>query len=1304
MLVDRRRLSRRLEQLRDKARNGRDINSDLSLLETAVRSSLERRALRAAQRPLPTYPDELPVSARRTDIAAALNTHQVIIVAGETGSGKTTQLPKICLELGRGVAGLIGCTQPRRIAATSVAIRVAGELSGEIGTAVGYKIRFSEKISPSAYIKFMTDGILLAETQNDRGLYAYDTLIIDEAHERTLNIDFLLGYVKRLLPRRPELKVIVSSATLDTERFSAYFDNAPVIIVEGRTYPVEMRYRPPIEEEDADLPELVADAVTEILAVERQGDILVFLSGEREIREAAAVLAKRELERILVLPLHARLSAAEQARVFQRSGMLHVVLSTNVAETSLTIPGVRTVIDSGLARINRYSPRSQVSRLRVEPVSRASADQRKGRCGRVGPGVCVRLYDEADFLSRPAYTDPEIKRTSLAAVILTMKALGLGEPETFPFIEPPHPRLISEGYQTLQELQALDATRHLTELGRQLSRLPLDPRLGRMILAASQEDALHEVLIIVSALSIQDPRERPFSARDSADEKHRRFHDERSDFVAWLKLWNFYTQTQMEQPSKNALRRFCREQFLSYNRMQEWADLRNQLADLANELKLTVNTLPASYDALHRSLLTGLLSRIGMLQFQYQDKTEKANKAGSKNYEKEKQGKEQKKFYLGARGIQFTIFPGSGLFKKSPRWLTASEIIETTKVYARCVARIEPEWLESIAQHLIRRNYSDPHWEKRQGRVVAIEQVTLYGLPIVTQRRVDYGPIDPILARELFIRSALVQGDYSTKAKFFKHNHDLIEEIEDLEHKSRRRDVLVDEQIICGFYNERIPEEIHDHHGFEIWRHAAEHQNPRVLYLERELLMRDGMGIDIEQFPDHLMVDGTELILSYRFEPGAPDDGVTLVVPLALLQRIQDHHHDYLVPGLLKEKLTFLLRSLPKPLRINFIPIPDYVRAAYETFTDPHTREAIPLAVALANFLQRLSGIEVLSTVLRMEDLPPYLRMNFRILGDEGQILAEDRELSTLRVVLGEQANASFRALAKKYYERESITTWDFGTLPERIELPGNGVTISAYPGLTVEENSRVSLRLFDTITSAAHAHRTGLRRLFALGSPSQMRHLERNLVINRETALAYTRHGGASALKQEILTAALNSSFLAEGSDIRDTSLFQNRLLAGRSRLEHMAEEILRLSAAILSDYHEIFMKVHNELPVHHEAHEDLLGQLNGLVYSGFIATTPLPRLHHYPRYLKAMRLRLQKMRDQSLRDHEHMAEIAPWWSRFRERAESDRTRNIHNPKLEELRWMLEEWRVSLFAQELKTVISVSGKRVEKTWEALCN
>ncbi|CAK0764324.1 ATP-dependent RNA helicase HrpA [Gammaproteobacteria bacterium] len=1213
--------------------------------------------------------EELPVSARRADIITALCRHPVVIVAGETGSGKTTQLPKICLEAGRGTKGRIGCTQPRRIAATSVASRVAKELSGEVGGLVGYQVRFSEKISPETRIKFMTDGILLAETQTDRKLNAYDTLIIDEAHERSLNIDFLLGYLKRILPRRRGLKVIVSSATLDTERFSEYFHKAPVIRVEGRTYPVEVRYQAP--EEESDLAEQVADAVEEVLALGRTGDILIFLPGEREIREVASALAKRPLDRVLVLPLYARLTQAEQSRVFQSSGLLQIILSTNVAETSLTIPGIRTVIDTGLARINRYSPRAQVTRLRIENISRASADQRKGRCGRVGPGVCVRLYAESDYLARPAYTDPEIKRTSLASVILRMKALGLGDPEDFPFLETPHPRSILEGYQTLQELQALDESRTLTDIGRNLSNLPIDPRLGRMILAASTEGALQEVLIIASGLSIQDPRERPLAHQQAADEKHKRFQDERSDFVGWLKLWAFYEKISL---GSSALRRFCREHFLSYNRMREWSDLHNQLVEVASELKLLKISSPASYEALHRALLTGLLSRVGMLQSQIEKS------------EKQEESDQKKRSYLGARGLQFFIFPGSGLFKKSPRWIVASEIVETTKVYARFVAKIEPEWLEPLAQHLVRRSYYYPHWEKKPGQVIALEQVTLYGLPIVMQRKTAYGLIDPVISREIFIRSALVQGDYATQAPFFKHNHTLIEEIEELEHKSRRKDILADEQIIYSFYDEKVPEDVFDHRSFEKWRRETEKKDQKILFLDRSVLIQNESAIAHSLFPNFLIVEGVNLPLEYRFEPGALEDGVMLEVPLAFLSSLQEYHGDYLVPGLLLEKITFLLRNLPKSLRTNFIPVTEYARAAYETFIE--VDQKVVLRVVLSQFLKKLTGVAVSAADFRIENLPNHLKMGFRII-EEKKILAEDRDLFALQSRFGRQSKTSFRELAK-HYERECVSTWDFGSLPEWIDLPGK--TMRGYPALA-EEADKISLRLFETLEKAKTEHARGLRRLFSLQCASQVRSLERSLLISRNASLAYARFGNLIALKQDVVTAILIAAFPAETMEIRDSIAFQTCLVAARGNLVSTAEEVTQLVETILIEYGCVSGEIQATKSISRESHEDLRTQVDALVYSGFIVAIPLSRLRHYPRYLKAMRLRIERMKEQPLRDQERLAEIAPWWSRFLKSVECT------SPSLEEFRWMLEEWRVSLFAQELKTAVPVSAKRIEKAW-----
>ena len=846
----------------------------------------------------------------------------------------------------------------------------------------------------------------------------------------------------------------------------------------------------------------------------------------------------------------------------------------------------------------------------------------------------------------------------------------------------------------------------ITDLGRQLARLPVDPRIGRMILAASSEGALQEVLTVASALAIQDPRERPITHRETADERHRRFHNPRSDFVAWLNLWAFYAKAMVENASKNALRRFCHENFLSYNRMQEWIDLRAQLVEVANELVLASNSHPASYEALHRALLTGLLSHVGMLQFQPSDEGKKQSKdTKGKSSENEKKEKEKKKVYLGARGLQFVIFPGSGVFGKSPRWLVAAELLETTKLYARSVAQIEPEWLESLAQHLVRRNHSEPHWEKRQGRVIAIEQVTLYGLPIVTQRRVEYAAIDPRHAREIFIRDALVRCDYTSDAPFFCHNRDLMREIEEIEHKSRRRDILVDEQTVHNFYDERIPMSVYDHRTLEKWRQEVEHKTPRLLYLDREHLMRgSGPVVTAERFPDHLVIDGAHLVLTYCFDPGAPNDGVTLEVPLAFLSRIQEYHYEYLVPGLLLEKLTSLLRSLPKALRVQLTPIPEYVQAAYETFADPATREAIPLSVALAQFLRRLTGIEISPADFHAEELPSHLRMGFRILGDDGKVLAEERDLAALRATFRTQAQSSFRQIAASHYERDSVTTWDFGTLPTRIELPSKtskAVTISAYPALVEETEGRVALRLLETQERAVAAHRVGLRRLFALALPGQIRQLDRTFAIGRAVVLAQPYQGRALALKQEMLCAALDAAFLREDVEIRDAATFQSCLASGRARLVPLTEQLVALITAIFIEYQKITTEVRKDVPAYRESYEDLRIQMDYLVYPGFIATTPLARLEHYPRYLKAARLRIDKMRDHLVRERERLMEIAPWWARFQRRVPDPCAQTMRDPDREEVRWMLEEWRVSLFAQELKTPISVSAKRLEKAWAA---
>jgi ATP-dependent helicase HrpA len=891
---DRASLARRLRGLRQRSREGKPVDRGLEQLAAEVDAAAARLRERRAALPVPTFDDSLPISAHRDAIAAAIRAHQVVVVCGETGSGKTTQLPKICLSLGLGAAGLIGHTQPRRIAARSVAARIAAELQTTVGGQVGYKVRFSDRTGPNAFVKLMTDGILLAETQSDRPLEQYEVIILDEAHERSLNIDFLLGYLKRLLPRRPDLKLIITSATIDPERFSRHFDRAPIVEVSGRSYPVELRYRPLTaddeDERDRDLQQAILDAVDEVWR-EGPGDILVFLSGEREIRETAESLRKHHPPNTEILPLYARLSSAEQNRVFQPHGRPRIVLATNVAETSLTVPGIRYVIDPGMARISRYSPRGKIQRLPVEKISQASANQRAGRCGRVMAGVCVRLYAAEDFQSRPAFTDPEILRTHLAAVILQMSALNLGRPEEFPFVDPPDSRQIGDGFRLLFELRAVDERWRITELGRQLAKLPVDPRLGRMLLAAQRESCLREVLVIVAALAIQDPRERPLDKQQAADEKHRRFRDEHSDFMALLKLWDYYHE-QARQLSKNQLRNLCQADYLSFVRMREWHDLHRELLGRATEMGMRLNDEAAPYDSLHRALLTGLLGHLGL--------------------------KQEENAYLGARGRNFYLYPGSGLFKKRPRWVAAAELVETTRLYARTVARIEPEWVEGLAEHLLKRSYAEPHWEKRSAQVAAFERVTLYGLPIIANRRVNYGPLDPALAREVFIRHALVEGEFHCKAQFFQHNRQLLAELEELEIRARR-DLTADEEALYRFYDARIPEGIYSGPTFETWRKQVERENPRLLFLDRAALLAEaGPAADGERFPDHLDLDGLQLPLAYRFEPGAEDDGVTLTVPLAAVNQVDPKRLDWLVPGLRAERMAALLKSLPKALAAEF--------------------------------------------------------------------------------------------------------------------------------------------------------------------------------------------------------------------------------------------------------------------------------------------------------------------------------------------------------------------------------------------------
>ena len=1201
------------------------------------------------------YDPALPIVARRDEIRAAVESHPVVIVCGETGSGKTTQLPKMLLEMGR---ARIGHTQPRRIAARSVAARIAEELGAELGDLVGCKVRFHDQVGPRTAIKLMTDGILLAETQGDRELRAYDSLILDEAHERSLNIDFLLGYVKRLVERRAELRVLVTSATIDAERFSRHFNGAPVIEVSGRLYPVELRYRPvggdsedtTRDEEEAAL----ADAVDE-LCREGPGDILVFLPGEREIRDAADTLRRHGVRQAEILPLYARLSAAEQDRVFKPAGARRVVLATNVAETSLTVPRIRYVVDTGDARIKRYSYRNKVEMLRVEPISQAAARQRAGRCGRVANGVCIRLYSEDDFAKRPQFTDPELLRSSLASVILRAKSLGLGEVADFPFLDPPAPRAIADGYALLHELGAVDESNQLTAIGAELARLPLDPRVGRMLVAARAEDCVAQVRVIAAALSVQDPRERPLDKAAAADERHARFAHERSDFLALLKLAQLFDQ-KMERAS--------RENFLSVPRMREWRDVAGQLARTLRELGWRESTVdperPEGYRAIHRALTAGLLGNIGM-----RDEPEAS--------------------YTGARGIKFWIHPGSGL-KKPGRWVAAAELVETSRLFARTVAQIEPRWLEEIGGHLIKRTHHDPQWEARRGEVIALERGTLYGLPVYVNRRVAYGPIDPQAAHEIFIRDALVRGELETRAPFLAHNRRLAAEIERLEHKSRRPDILVDEELIHAFYDQRLPRHMYNAAAFEQWRVGAERANKRLLFLSRDELMRhEAAGITTENFPPELALGPNRFALEYRFEPGSPRDGVTMTVPLALLNQVPLHRTEWLVPGLLKEKLRALAKALPQRLRHKLGPLDDFADAFCASVEPADT----PLAAALARYVRAEHNVELPIDAVRPDAVPPHLRMNFRVLDDAGRQRALGRDLAEIKRALGAETQALLQEEAP-VDEGERYSGWTMGELPEIMEIRRGARTLVGYPAL-VDALDAVTLQVFDSPEAARAAHAHGVRRLLAIAFRDRIRDLERSLAKDRTLA----------PFAQDVIRAALDRTFLAESLPMSQAD-FARRVDDGRSRFTLIAQEIARSAAQIQAEWAALEKRLAAAERAFPQAVSDIRAQLARLLAPGWLARTPWERLQHLPRYLKAAALRLEKLRADPGRDQRLAAEVGALEQPYR-REVAARSRNGElKAELVQFGWLLEELRVSLFAQELRTPVPVSVKRLAKLWQSV--
>ncbi|MBV7459972.1 MULTISPECIES: ATP-dependent RNA helicase HrpA [unclassified Acidovorax] len=1333
-----------------------------------------------------TFPESLPVSGKREEIMEAIKKHQVIIVCGETGSGKTTQLPKIALALGRGKCNarpgtkgqLIGHTQPRRIAASSVAKRIAEELNTPLGDVVGFKVRFQDRLSRDASVKLMTDGILLAETQTDPLLKNYDTIIIDEAHERSLNIDFLLGYIRQILPRRPDLKVIVTSATIDADRFAKHFESAkgpaPVIMVSGRTFPVEQRYRPFEESRDYGLNEAIADGVDELWQGNAAGDILVFLPGEREIREAADHLRKHlshqpVMRNAEVLPLFARLSQAEQDRIFDGHTGRRIVLATNVAETSLTVPGVRYVIDAGTARVKRYSFRSKVEQLLVEPVSQAAANQRAGRCGRVANGICIRLYDEAGFNGRPRFTDPEILRSSLAGVILRMKSLHLGDVTQFPFIEAPSGRAIADGYQLLAELGAVDDANELTPMGVELSRLPLDPRVGRMIIEARDRKALDEVLVIASALSVQDVRDRPMEAQQQADQAHAKFDDDKSEFSGYLKLWKWINEARGGAPSLPSARaqkamaaqkapsqaclpvaqrsgggspaaapaavpaavpaathklsnrqyeQLLRQNFISIRRLREWRDIHTQLLTVVTEHKWQINTQPASYEQLHLSMLAGLLGNVGAKS-------------------------DEEDWYLGARGIKFYKHPGAHLNKKPGRWIVASELVETTRLFGRGIAAIEPQWLEQIGGHVLRKQLLDPHWEKKSAEVVALERATLYGIVVYNNRRVNFGKVDPHAAREVFIREALVGGNWETKLPFLAANQKLIAKVEELEHKSRRQDVLVDDELIYAFYDQQLPPEVCSGHSFEAWYREESKKQPDLLKLTREELMRhEAAGITTNAFPRTVRLGGVDCAASYLHEPGDARDGITVTIPLFVLNQVSDERCEWLVPGMLKDKIQALLKSLPQRPRSRFVPLPESATRLAALLGTPERFGTGSLTDVLLKQVRDETSLDVKRADFKLDMLSPHLFMNFRVVDEHGRQLGHGRNLGALKAEWGAKARGAFQALAglklgggaAESEKNESkmppaldgkaqaatksgvkgaapapakpasvtpstpagqrYTTWTFGELPELMEIKKAGQTLIGFPAL-IDGGDAVTIEVFDEPEVAAAKHRAGLRRLFALQIKDALKYLEKNIPDLQKMAVAYMPLGTQEELRTQIIDVALDRAFLLDPLPT-DEVAFKRRVEEGRGRLTLIANEVARLAATILTEYAAAARKIKDTKNAP-EATADALQQLQRLVPKNFIAVAPWTQLAHYARYLKAITLRLDKYRADPARDAAKLAELRPqeqrYWRLVAER------KGAVDARMQELRWLLEELRVSFFAQELRTPQPVSVKRLDKLW-----
>ncbi|WNO09886.1 ATP-dependent RNA helicase HrpA [Teredinibacter sp. KSP-S5-2] len=1288
------RLKREKLKLEKRIRSKQPIDKILQKLEVSFNHSIDLVKQKHDSIPDIVFPENLPISQKQEEIAELIEKNQVVILAGETGSGKTTQIPKICLSLGRGVRGQIGHTQPRRIAARTVAARIAEELQTELGTAVGYQVRFTDHSTENSYVKLMTDGILLAEIQQDPMLWKYDTLIIDEAHERSLNIDFLLGYLKTLLKKRTDLKLIVTSATIDLDKFSKHFDDAPVIEVSGRTYPVDVLYRP-WQEQFEDQTEAIVAAIDELLKMSKGlgGDILVFLSGEREIRETSHAIKKAGLHQIEVLPLYARLSLAEQTRIFHPHKGRRVVLATNVAETSLTVPGIRYVIDPGTARISRYSLRTKVQRLPIEAISQASANQRKGRCGRVSDGVCIRLYDKEDFESRPEFTDAEILRTNLAAVVLQMLQMRIGDVRRFPFVDRPDNRLINDGFKLLEELQAVDRNGNITQVGRQLQNISVDPRLARVVIEANKRHCLKEALIIVSALSIQDPRERPADKQQASDEKHRRFYDENSDFFAYINLWN-YIEEQRQELSQNQLRKLCKKEFLNYLRLKEWRDLHYQLKLSTKQLCFKENEQPASYEELHRAIISGFITNVGCKQEDKKDHTGKLRKNNT---------------YEGTRNRNFQIFPGSSQYKKRPKWMLAANFLETSQLFSHCVGKIEPEWVLDGANHLIKHHYFEPHYDAKEGQVKAFVKLSLFGLVLIEKKRVQYGKIDEKVSREVFIRSALVEGGYGksrrkVSGEFFLHNQRLIDEIQELEAKTRRKDILVDEEVLYQFYEQRIPEGIVNLIGFEHWRKTVEQKNPKLLFFTKETLMlHNADGVTTTLFPAQLNYEGMTFPVGYQFNPGHQDDGVNAYIPVALLHEIPEHYLEWLVPGLLRDKCIALVKGLPKPVRRKLVPVPDYVDKIMPRMSPCNQK----LTEVLAYELNRVSDANIKPEDWDESCLDNLYLMNVQVLDERGMVIDRDRNLERLKSKYRKQVQQTLKK-AGHSIEKESVTTWDFGELHESIQLDRGAVKVTGYPAL-VDHKTHVSLRVMDNPFEARYENLRGLTRLAYLQLGQTVKYCEKELLRGKDMGLTVVDLGKRADVVDDMIMASIRELCFPEAiqQEVRNEAEFSQRVQSAKASLYETASDKEKVLVDALKSVVEIkkaLKSTKNALAIALTA-GDVSLQIDRLFSKGFMYHIPAKWFQQYPRYLKAISVRIEKAPMNLQKDRVALSSITDHWQRHADRlAKEGESAYAHNEEWQEYRWMIEELRVSVFAQTLRTIMPVSDKRLNKQWTQSCH